>query len=367
MGVPEVNTVAKVDWGYSVPTQEGKFNGDSFNNLEVIAHSRLLRSDPEIQKKCWRFATLQIDGKSTYKAGHILAKNHINASQEKVTFKDGTKEIDKYKLAALKKDYPEFSASKLKNVTYNHFEDLIDFLYEEPRPKEVEDNIFRTMESIGLDTSLLKMIYRNKFPEGRSLENIIKNCPSRHLPRLLESLILYAKNNKTTLKISDRRKADIRFAFLSIRTRITNFSSTKREDILAAAEIVKVAKKYKLKDQDEIQNSFILENAKNEFDKAIKSDSPRSFFSGLLQKLAEFLSVSLLNWFDSDREFILNLIKSVPNIEITINKDIPQAMMDELAKMDNLDKITVGVSVSDACKQLMRNKGLEIEELEPIR
>ncbi len=361
--------IEKLDWGYGVPTLNGTFDGFSMQNLKTIARSELIQN-PVIQKKSWNFATLQLDGKRTYQVGKILSDANVKAAKERVIFENGDRqEVDTYKLAALKKDFSDFKLENLKNLSFDDFNQLINFLYDdsdEEIKKAAADRILGLLNKIGIDDIALKIKYKNELPYEQ-FRAFAEKCTATQLPRLLDALISFAENNyvEGKTKLDKDTNAYLFSAFGDIDHRVVFSNPFKKEDVIGCLEIFRMTRYLEGAFLDVRlehlgnQNQFMIPHAEKVLKESFEVSNEPGYVSNLLQKLVTFLSISLHTWFDTDRKFILDAFKGLPHVELKIDRDISREMIDELAKLDNINKLEVSSDVSEECKKRMREKGFK--------
>ena len=337
--------LSKIDWGNHVPSTDGNIDGADLHNLSDIAKSAL-SSNPEIQKKCWNFATVQNTGAKTYGAGKILKESNVKAKQETVTFFNGEKQkVDLYKLAALKKDYPNFTTEMLNEINLEQFDEMILFLYEGTESK----NAPTYMSTIGIEDYALKVKNNELTPD------LVKNCPLDKLPQMLQALM--DKYEKIPEESGDYYK--VKDSLSAFSKRIKALDPKNREHIKTGAELYKV-----LNTKNQIlgfvnlgDDNYLKKQTENLLSVSAETSKDRGLFSSMVQSLATFFSDSFIQWFDVDKEFIMNTLRGVSDLKMTISREIPESMIDELHSLENLTELTLSAALSAEYKQMVTSKG----------
>ena len=355
MAVPNVD-LANVEWGNYVPAADGKIMGDPLHNLSSIAQSSL-KDNPVIQKKCWNFVTIQDTGIKTYVGGKILAQNGFASKTETVTFWDGDKKVDLYKLAALKKDFPEFSISKLSKISSEGFDELIRFVYEGD-DSNVDTSLTGLMQ-IGAERDLALMARSKNY----NLNNHdVENCPVNHLPRLLNAVI-----DQHVAK----RDLDYKAILLAFRDRINGLDPKDRESVKVGVKLFKILNNndeplFDIAKKTELYGTNPLQTASEAFlGKSTHESVERGFFSSLLRDAALFLSASFNQWFDVDNEFIIKTLREVPKLTLIFTDEISEEKLDALQKLPNLTDFILKGDHSEEFIDLLYSKNFKNMRLIP--
>lgn len=347
----DLSKVANSDWGTHVPSLQGKFDSHDLDNLEDISKNVLLKENPEIVKKCWKFATVQDSGKKTFEAGSILKNNNIAAKQETVVFSDGKKQIDLFVLSALKKDYPNFNIKNLSKLTTDEFEDVIEYLYnDKPGP-----HIPELLKNIGIDDPILNFTVGSKMPKATDIEA----CPLNRLGDLFNALV----TNYNARPHTDENRNDFSKAINAFTNRVASFDPKSKKDISAAADMYKaINDNLNLIDPSTASMKGITDRLQNTLSTSLTTSKELSAVGSLIRGLAGFFSKSLLNWFDVDQKYIMNALRGVPNLQLNMSKEVPESMVKQIATLDNLKKVHfTDKNMSPEFSRLLRENRIPLE------
>ena len=345
-----VQDLARMDWGSHVPSQEGKLEGDDITNLSQIV-GRIKEFDPKskgvLENKCWRFATLQLDGAETVRIGRILKAGFGDAEQKFVAFNDGEALVNIYELAALKKDYPHFKESDLSKISAENFQGLIEILYPKGELAKTDKVDFDALKNV------LDILEINDPALQFQLTNIADDVEKLTDEQLLKfvKVLVYKINSKEEISEKVRHlDFDAKSLIDHLAWRIALLNPDNKKSVILMAKLHKEVSD--IKDDKQKKN---FQGIKSNINTSAVSATKRNFVTKLLESIAKALHHSFAYWFDADQDFALEVLRDIPDFKLFIYKELPDSYLDKLSSMENITLSGSRYLSDDYKKHLRKN------------